>query len=138
MATERRQIQVKESREVKTLRGKILGMEMELNILSKDLERFKAELFYNLKMLTATNENLHFLKTSNAAVSLTEYKKIIQQKKLLEMRVQYYKQKIQPLEQVVDRKEDYLKEDMKVFEEVYRDQFKNNILEFPHDRRKKA
>lgn len=138
MATEGRQRQVKESREVKELRGKILGMEMELNILSKDLERFKAELFYNLKMLTATNENLHFLKTSKAAVSLPEYRKIVQQKSLLEMRVKLYKQKIQPLEQIVGRKEDYLKEDMKVFEEAYREQFKNNVLEFPHDRRKEA
>jgi len=130
VAIERRQIQVKESREVRELRGKILGMEMELCILSKDLERFKLELSYNLKMLTATNENLKFLRSSDAAVSLPEYRKIIQQQNLLDMRVKLYRKKIQPLEQVVGKKEDYLKKDMEVFEEVYREQFKNNILEF--------
>ena len=133
MATERKrqiQRQVMESREVRELRGKIVGMEMELNLLSKDLERFKAELFYNIKMLDSTNENISFLKNSDAAVSLSEYRKIKQQKVLLDMRVRHYSQKISPLEQVLDIKEKYLDEDMKKFEEVYRIQFTNNVLEF--------
>ena len=129
---------MKESKEVKTLRSKLLGMELELNLLSKDLERFNFELIYNEKMLKITLENLDFLKTSNAAISLTEYKKIKQQKKLIEMRIKYYKQKIQPLEQMLNRKEDNHKKEMERFEYLYRMQFKNNILEFPCDRRKKA
>jgi hypothetical protein len=134
----RRQIPVKESKEVKELRSRILGMELELDILSKDLERFKCELYYNRKMLKSTNENLDFLKNTEVAVSLTEYKKIKQQKELLEMRISYYIGKIQPLEQIVGRKEGDIQEDMKRFEKIYREQFRNNVLEFPHDRRKKA
>lgn len=129
---------MKESNEVKTLRSKLLGMELELNLLSKDLERFNFELTYNQKMLEVTLENLEFLKSSNATISLTEYKKIKQQKKLIEMRVKYYKQKIHPLEQILNRKEDNHKKEMERFEYLYRMQFKNNILEFPCDRRKKA
>ena len=129
---------MKESNEVKALRSKLLGMELELNLLSKDLERFNFELTYNQKMLEVTLENLEFLKSSNATISLTEYKKIKQQKKLIEMRVKYYKQKIHPLEQILNRKEDNHKKEMERFEYLYRMQFKNNILEFPCDRRKKA
>ncbi len=129
---------MKESNEVKTLRSKLLGMELELNLLSKDLERFNFELTYNQKMLEATLENLDFLKSSNATISLNEYKKIKQQKKLIEMRIKYYKQKIYPLEQILNRKEDNHKKEMERFEYLYRMQFKNNILEFPCDGRKKA
>jgi hypothetical protein len=129
---------MKESNEVKTLRSKLLGMELELNLLSKDLERFNFELTYNQKMLEATLENLDFLKSSNATISLNEYKKIKQQKKLIEMRIKYYKQKIYPLEQILNRKEDNHKKEMERFEYLYRMQFKSNILEFPCDGRKKA
>lgn len=129
---------MKESKEVKTLRSKLLGMELELNLLSKDIERLNFELNYNEKMLEITLENLCFLKTSNSIVSLTEYKKIKQQKKLVEMRIIYYKQKIHPLEQMFNRKEDNHKKEMERFEHLYRMQFKNNILEFPCDGRKKA
>ena len=129
---------MKESNEVKTLRSKLLGMELELNLLSKDLERFNFELTYNQKMLEVTLENLDFLKSSNATISLNEYKKIKQQKKLIEMRIKYYKQKIYPLEQILNRKEDNHKKEMERFEYLYRMQFKNNILEFPCDGRKKA
>ena len=133
-----RQMEMKESKEVKELRSKILGMEMELSILSKDLERFKIELNYNLKMKETTEENVEFLKNSKAAVSLSEYRKIKQQKHLVDVRIKYYRSKIQPLEQILDRKEDFHKKEIERFEEVYRLQFKNNILEFPNDRRKEA
>jgi len=43
-------IEMKETEEVRELRGKILGMEMELNIISKDLEKFEIQLFNNLKI----------------------------------------------------------------------------------------
>jgi len=129
---------VKESKEVKELRGKLLGMEMELNLISKELERFKNELSYNKKMLILIQENIDFLKTSNAAVSLSEYKKIKQQKNLIETRIVYYRTKAQPLEQILNTKELSHKEEMERFEHIYRMQFKNNILEFPGDRRKKA
>ena len=127
-----------ESKEIKDLRGRILGMEMELNMLSKDLERFKYEYDYNSKMLEKIEENLDFLRNSSAAVSLSEFKNIRQQKHLIEMRVRYYRDKAQPLEQMVDRKESYHKEEMEKFEKIYRMQFENNILEFPGDRRKKT
>jgi hypothetical protein len=129
---------MKESKEVKALRSKLLGMEMELNIISRDLERFIAELQYNETMLQHTLENLNFLTTCEIAISLPEFKKIKQQQHLLEMRIQYYKQKIQPLEQMLDRKEDLHKKEMEKFEYLYRMQFKSNILEFRSDRRKKA
>lgn len=129
---------MKESKEVKTLRSKLLGMELELNLLSKDLERFNFELIYNQKMLEATLENLDFLKTTEAAISLSEFKKTKQQRKLIEMRIKYYKQKIYPLEQMLNIKEDNHKKEMERFEYLYRMQFKNNVLEFPCDRRKKA
>lgn len=129
---------MKETREVKQLRSKILGMEMELCMISKDLERFKNELTYNQIMLARIEENINFLQTSNAAVSLNEFKKIKQQKKLVETRIKYYKQKVQPLEQMLMRKETFHKEEMERFEKAYRLQFQNNILEFPYDRRKKA
>lgn len=129
---------MKESKEVKTLRSKLLGMELELNLLSKDLERFKFELAYNEKMLEATLENLDFLKSSDIIISMPEYKKIIQQKKLIEMRIKYYKEQIYPLEKILNRKEDTHKKEMERFEYLYRMQFKNNVLEFPCDRRKKA
>lgn len=129
---------MKETREVKQLRSKILGMEMELCMISKDLERFKNELLYNQIMLARIDENVNFLKTSNAAVSLSEYKKIKQQKNLVETRIKYYTTKVQPLEQMLIRKETFHKEEMERFEKAYRLQFQNNILEFPNDRRKKA
>lgn len=111
---------------------------MELYIISKDLERFKNELFYNKKMLKMIKENIDFLQTSNVTVSLSEFKKIKQQKKLVETRIKYYNEKIQPLQQMLIRKEVSHKEEMKKFEKAYRLQFENNILEFPNDRRKKA
>ena len=129
---------MKESKEVKTLRDKLIGMELELGLLSKDLERFNFELTYNQKMLKITVENLEFLKSSDIAISITEYKKIKQQKKLIETRIEYYKKKIYPLEQAIDKKEINHKEEMKRFEYLYRMQFKNNVLELPRDRRKKA
>lgn len=129
---------MKESKEVKELRGKILGMEMELNLISKDLNRFKNELLYNQKMQKIIEENLDFLKTTTAAVSLPEFKKIKQQQSLVENRVKYYKSKVTPLEQVLGKKETFHKEEMERFEELYRMQFENNVLEFPNDRRKKA
>jgi hypothetical protein len=129
---------MKESKEVKTLRSKLLGMELELNLLSKDLERFNFELTYNQKMLEVTLENLEFLKNTEAAISLSEFKKTKQQKKLIEMRIKYYREKIYPLEQMLNIKEDNHKKEMERFEYLYRMQFKNNILEFPSDRRKKA
>jgi hypothetical protein len=129
---------VKETVEVRELRSKILGMEMELIILSKDLERFKIELLYNTKMLEATEENIDFLKTSDVVVSIGEYKKIKQQHDMYCKRVVYYKTKVQPLEQILEQKEDFHKKEIERFEKIYRLQFKNNILEFPHDRRKEA
>jgi hypothetical protein len=129
---------MKETREVKQLRSKILGMEMELCMISKDLERFRNELVYNQRMLSRIQENIDFLRTSNAAVSLNEFRKIKQQKKLVETRIKYYKTKVQPLEQMLLRKETFHKEEMERFERAYRLQFQNNILEFPYDRRKKA
>ena len=129
---------MKETKEVKQLRSKILGMEMEICMISKDLERFKNELTYNRKMFKTIAENINFLKTSKAAVSLNEFRKIKQQKKLVETRIKYYKTKIQPLEQMLLRKEAFQKEEMERFEKAYRLQFENNILEFPNDRRKKA
>ena len=129
---------MKETKEVKQLRSKILGMEMEICMISKDLERFKNELTYNKKMFKTIAENINFLKTSKAAVSLNEFRKIKQQKKLVETRIKYYKTKIQPLEQMLLRKEAFHKEEMERFEKAYRLQFENNILEFPNDRRKKA
>ena len=129
---------MKESKEIKDLRGKILGMEMELNILSKDLDRFKYEYKFNKKLLEKILENIDFLRQSKAAVSLSEFRKIRQQRNLVEMRVKYYMNKVQPLEQMLDRKSDYHKQEMDRFEKIYRLQFLNNILEFPSDRRKKA
>lgn len=129
---------MKESKEVKALRSKLLGMELELNLLSKDLERFNFELSYNQKMLEITLENLNFLKSTETAISLPEFKKIKQQKKLIEMRIDYYKGQIFPLEKMLNIKEDNHKKEMERFEYLYRMQFKNNILEFPCDRRKKA
>ena len=78
---------MKETKEVKQLRSKILGMEMEICMISKDLERFKNELTYNRKMFKTIAENINFLKTSKAAVSLNEFRKIKQQKKLVETRI---------------------------------------------------
>ena len=127
---------MKESREVRELRGKILGMEMELNILSRDLDSYKSQLLYNLRAKKQIDENIKFLKNSKAAVSLSEYRKIKQQKTLVEMRVKYYKQKIQPLEQILNRKEGFHKQEIERFHEMYRMQFTNNILEFPDVRKK--
>jgi len=130
---------MKETREVKELRSRILGVEMDLHIISKDLERYKNELIYNTLMLNKTNENIDFLKSKRKnSVSLSEFRKIKQQKKLLETRVVYYRQKIKPLEQALMAKEDFHKTEMEKFEEAYRMQFKNNILEFPDVRRKEA
>lgn len=111
---------------------------MELNLISRDLDRFNAELQYNEIMLTHTLENLQFLTDEACTISLPEFKKIRQQKKLIEMRIDYYKQKIQPLEQMLAKKEDFHKKEMERFEYLYRMQFKSNVLEFPSDRRKKA
>ena len=113
-------------------------MEMELNILFRDLERLKEELLINKSLQDSLRENIDFLKTDGVIVSLSEFKKIKQQKKLVDMRVGYYITKIQPLEQIVDRKEEMVKNEMNVFEQLYRMQFKSNVLEFPDDRRKRA
>ena len=113
-------------------------MELELCMISKDLERFKNELEYNKIMLKKIEENIDFLHNTKAAVSLNEFRKIKQQKKLVETRVKYYRQKVQPLEQMLIRKEMFHKEEMERFERAYRLQFENNVLEFPHEKRKKA
>lgn len=128
---------MKESKEIKELRGKILGMEMQLSILSKDLERFKSELIYNQKVLLKIEENIYFLKNSSVAVSLSEFKKIKQHKHLVETKIEYYVNKIKPLEQVFNKKENFHKQEMERFESMYRMQFKNNILEFSNGRKKK-
>ena len=91
-----------------------------------------------MKILEKILENIDFLRQSKAAVSLSEFRKIRQQRNLVEMRVKYYMNKVQPLEQMLDRKSDYHKQEMDRFEKIYRLQFLNNILEFPSDRRKKA
>ena len=138
MALEEGLTRVKETREVKQLRSKILGMELELCMISKDLERFKNELEYNKIMLKKIEENIDFLHNTKAAVSLNEFRKIKQQKKLVETRIKYYRQKVQPLEQMLIKKEMFHKEEMERFERAYRLQFENNVLEFPHEKRKKA
>lgn len=129
---------MKEAKVVKELRSKILGMEMELNILFRDLERLKIELVYNKKLQIDLNENINFLKNSAAAVSLSEFKKIKQQRNLVNQRIVFYNTKIEPLERIVNQKEENVKKEMDIFTEIYRMQFKNNVLEFPHDRRKEA
>lgn len=128
---------MKESKEIKALRSKLLGMEMELSLLSKDLERFEAELIYNNKMLEVTLDNIDFLKNSSITVSLMEFKKIKQQKNLIEMRILYYKQKIFPLRKTLEIKEKSHRQELELFEDMYRMQFKSNILEFSNDRRRK-
>lgn len=129
---------MKESAEVKELRNKILGMEMELCLISRDLERFESDLLYNQQVIRSIEENVEFLRNSTAAVSLSEYKKIKQQQNLIETRIKYYIAKIQPLKQALGKKETFHKEEMQRFEEAYRMQFRNNVLEFPDDRRKEA
>lgn len=129
---------MKETKEVKELRSKILGMEMELCIVHKDLERFENELLYNKRLLDNIVENINFLKSGNVAVSLTEYKKIKQQKKLIKTRIDYYNSKVIPLKQKIAIKENNYKEEMKRFEHIYRLQFENNVLEFKNVRRKKT
>lgn len=113
-------------------------MELELSILSKDLDYFETELLFNKRILRSIKENISFLKNESMIVSFSEYKKIKQQKKLIEARIDYYTSKIGPLKHIVNMKEINHKEEMKKFEYAYRMQFKNNILEFPGDRRKKA
>jgi hypothetical protein len=129
-------IEMKETEEVRELRGKILGMEMELNIISKDLEKFEIQLFNNLKIKKEIDENIAFLKKDRVTVSLLEYKKIKHQKELVEMRIKYYNKKIQPLKNILSYKEDFHKKEIERFYEIYRMQFKNNILEFSSDRKK--
>jgi len=129
---------MKESKEVKQLRSKILEIELELSILSKDLERYKNEHVYNTKLLSVLDENLFFLKNNDVTISIEEFKKIRQQKDIVLTRLAYYESKIKPLEQILDVKEGFQKKQMERFEHFYRMQFKNNILEFPSDRRKKA
>ena len=111
---------------------------MDISLISKDLERFKNELLYNIRMKRVIEDNLEFLRNTEAAVSLTEFKKIKQQYKLVETRITLYQGKIRPLEQALNVKESNYQEEMKRFEEIYKLQFKNNILEFPYERRKKA
>jgi len=65
-----------------------------------------------------------------------EYKKIKHQKELVEMRIKYYNKKIQPLKNILSYKEDFHKKEIERFYEIYRMQFKNNILEFSSDRKK--
>lgn len=111
---------------------------MELCIIAKDLERFEKELLHNKTVFKKIEENIYFLKNSDAAVSLNEFKKIKQQKKLVKTRIKYYRNKIKPLKHSLLVKEKKYKEEMEKFEIAYRSQFENNILEFPNDKRKKA
>lgn len=136
MVLKQGKIEMKETEEVRELRGKILGMEMELNIISKDLEKFEIQLFNNLKIKKEIDENIAFLKKDRVTVSLLEYKKIKHQKELVEMRIKYYNKKIQPLKNILSYKEDFHKKEIERFYEIYRMQFKNNILEFSSDRKK--
>lgn len=129
---------MKETKEVKELRSKILILEMELSMVSKDIERFRAELVYNKIMLEKLIDNINFLQKNNVTVSINEFKKIKQQKKLAENRVKYYIQKLQPLEQIFSKKQEYCNKQMEKFEHIYRLQFENNILEFPYERQKKV
>lgn len=107
-------------------------------MVSKDIERFKAELVYNKIMLEKLMDNINFLQKNNVTVSINEFKKIKQQKKLAENRVKYYIQKLQPLEQIFSKKQEYCNKQMEKFEHIYRLQFENNILEFPYERQKKV
>jgi hypothetical protein len=126
-----------ESKEVKNLRGKLLGMEMELQLLSKDLDRFETELAYNKKVLGILNENLLYLKNNAVSISIQEFKKTIKQKDFIEMKIKYYIQKIQPLQQTIEKRQKSFEKEYEKFKYEYRMQFKNNILEFPGDRRRK-
>ena len=127
---------MKESKEIKQLRNKILGMEMEMSLLNRDLERFEAELVYNEKVLTAVDTNINFLKTKSIVVSLSEYKKIQQQKKLVLMKMDYYLSKLKPVYKALKILEDEYKQEMELFEKLYSLQFKSNILEFPSEQRR--
>lgn len=130
---------MKECKELKSLRGKILGIEMELNLLSKDLERFDMELKYNLKLLKNVETNLTFLKNKAPIVSLISFKQSCQQKKYIENKIVYYKNKINELKNILNIKEFSHKKDMEEFERLYKLRFENNILEIKnYERRKKA
>lgn len=107
-----------------------------MSLISRDLERFEAELIYNEKVLGAIETNLSFLKNKNIIVSLAEYKKIKQQYKLVMMKIEYYVSRLGPLKSVLVLKENNHKEEMKRFEEIYSLQFKNNVLEFPSEQRR--
>lgn len=126
---------MKEPKEVKNLRNKILGMEMELCNISVDLERYKRDYTHNIKILKSLDENIEFLKSSRSAVSILEFKKIKLQKELVIKRIVHYQNKIKPLQKALDQKEFNHKEEMKRFEEIYKLQFENNILEFPNGRK---
>lgn len=123
--------------EIKELKSKIIGMEMEMSLIEKDLKAFQRELNNHQSLLIQIEENISFLKKSKAIVSLLEFKKINQQKKLVEKRIIYYKNKILPLQSAMETKIKCHHIEMEKFKILYKSQFKNNVLEFDCGRRAK-
>lgn len=127
----------KESQEVVTLRGKILSMEMDINLLSKDIEKLETEFFYTKKKINLFLENINFLKNSEVVVSLSEYKKI-KTEYLHNFGYLYnVEKKINFLKTDLLKKEKNYEQEMLRFQHLYRLQFRSNILEFPSERRQK-
>jgi hypothetical protein len=124
-----------EPKEIVDLRGKILSMEMEINLLSKDIEKLETEFFYVKKKIELSHENLVFLKEREVVVSISEYKKIKKEHINSFYYLKKVESKIMQLTKELSKKEINYKYELIRFEDLFRLQFRSNILEFPNDRR---
>ena len=105
-------------------------MEMELNLLTKDLTRYKVELAYNTKLKGEIVENLNFLYSEAFVVSIEEFKKAKQHLGLVEMRIKHYNLQVNKAHAAIERKNKFYLEEMDRFKIAYKNQFRNNVLEF--------
>lgn len=59
------------------LRGTILGLEMEMNLLEHDLNRIEVDLFYLDKLQRDLTYNINLLKRDDIVAVLPEYRKSV-------------------------------------------------------------
>lgn len=124
--------------ELKDLRAKILGTEMELELLFKDLEKGEAELSYNIKLQERLVENIHFLQKESPIVSIAEYQKAKQQLSIVSARINHYSKKLGPVRNKAKRLEEEYSKDMDTFLDFYKKNRERptNLLVFKNERNK--
>jgi hypothetical protein len=115
------------------LRGKIIGLEMEVSILQQDLEYIELDLVYLNKICEELQYNLEFLKKNSITVTLDSYSLSLDQLKAARERILELKtlkrQLMQSLESTIEEQLKYID----IFMELKKQPQQAKILQFKKD-----